>query len=109
MNKTKHGLFSKYPRVEVEQGTIIIINENDDRTIWDVLDDPEEAMEIAQEIEKGLQIIAHVKKRLLETFEELAREISDTDVPRETRAEYFWEAYWEIHCRLPQLLERILV
>jgi len=98
----------EYPRVEVDRGVIIIIDENEDRTVWDVVDDPEQAMEIAQEIEKGLQSIAHVKKRLLETLEELAREMSDAEIPGETRAEYIWEAYWEIHRRLPQLLERFL-
>jgi len=92
----------------VDQGAIIIIDENEDRTVWDVVDDPEKAMEIAQEIEKGLQSIAHVKKRLLETLDELAREMSDAEIPRETRAEYIWEAYWAVHRRLPQLLERLL-
>ena len=107
MDNTKPKLLPQYPKVEVDQGTIVIIDENDHRIVWGE-EDPERAMEIAQEIEEGLQSLAHVKYRLIETFEELAQELSDAEVPRETRAEYIWEAYWDIHRKLPQLLERLL-
>ncbi|UCD45127.1 MAG: hypothetical protein JSV27_01055 [Candidatus Bathyarchaeota archaeon] len=58
---------------------IVIIDENNNRQIWDYMTDHEMAEEVAQEIEVSLRSISYIKSRILELFDEVAARAASLD------------------------------
>jgi hypothetical protein len=96
-----------HPRVVVDDGVIVVINENGERIVWDYEDDRATAEDIATEIEVGLQAISYVRSHLLDFLNLLTDQLLDFDVPIEMIERAIDDAYCDIYRRLPQITKQL--
>lgn len=92
-----------HPKVVVDDGAIVIINEKGERVIWDYEDDRAIAEDIATEIEVGLRSISYVRSHLLDFLNHVTDKLLAFDVPVEMIERAIDDAYCDIYRRLPQI------
>ena len=97
-----------YPKAFVEGCLVIIIDEEGKRSVWGRESNPLAAQEAAEEIEQGLTCIRHTRMRLVEALETTIRELGEVEVPEGLLVDSVCEAYWSIHMKLPNLVERLV-
>lgn len=97
-----------YPKVVLDGDAIVIIDENNERQIWDYESDHRLAEEVAREIEIALRSISYIRSRLLELFEEVADGLMENGVPADMMDWIIGDAYYDVSRKLPDLLTRLV-
>ena len=102
----RHALPS-YPRVVVDDGAIVIIYEDDERTVWGYETDRAKAEQIAEEISMGLRSILYVRSRIVESLGKISDELLDLQVPVEMLEGAIDDAYCDVYRTLPRITKQL--
>ena len=96
-----------YPKVIVDGKTIIIIDEDGKKQIWDEAIDPRTAESIAHEIELGLKSIVHVRNGLLSYLGKATDELLLSEVSLDDLEWIIGDAYNDVFRVLDEYLAEI--
>ncbi|MGD2200467.1 MAG: hypothetical protein PVJ38_02400 [Candidatus Bathyarchaeota archaeon] len=98
-------ILPEHPKVFVEKGTVIIVNEDGSRIIWGNEKDLETAKRAADEIEIGLRAISYIRAQLKETLMGVLTELGATALSQETLQEFLGESLLDAYRDLPRLVK----
>ena len=82
-----------YPRVEVVDDEIIILDEEGEREIWDAEKDHLKAAVVAKQLELELRAIVYVKYHLVNYLSKIARDLEQFNIPKENIDDILYEGY----------------
>jgi hypothetical protein len=93
----------RYPRVVVDEDAIVVINDDDERIVWDYEPDGAVARQIASEIEVRLKSISYIRSRLIESLTDIADELLEMNLPVEMLEGVVDDALFDVYRKIPSI------
>lgn len=97
----------RYPYVVVDGDAIVIINEDDERIVWDYEPDKGVAERIAGEIEVGLRSISYTRSRLTGLLAEIVDELLEMKLPVEMLEGIIDDAFYDVYRELSSITSQL--
>lgn len=85
--------FPEYPKTLVKGRSVIILYEDGEEQLWNEEPDEIKALQVAEEIQWGLQLRYYVKDKLSRNMDEISESLIDMNVPLEEIEDIVFEGY----------------
>jgi hypothetical protein len=97
-----------YPKVVVDDGVIVILEDGGKRIIWGHEKDSAVARGIAEEIEIELKTMSYTRRRLVEMLNDVVDELLEVEVPVRVLNDLIQDAYCNVGRELPCLIKGMI-
>ncbi len=98
-NKARNGAsdervtLPEYPKALIRGSSVIVLYEDGEEQLWSEEPDEVKALQVAEEIQQGLQLRHYVRDKLSRNMDEISESLLDMNVPLEEIEDIVFEGY----------------
>lgn len=107
-DRSRRPSLPDYPKVVVDDGVIVILEDEGKRIIWGHEKDSAVARGIAEEIEIELKTMSYARRRLVEMLNDVVDELLEVEVPVCVLNDLIEDAYCDVGRVLPCLIKGMI-